>query len=351
MRSTNLAGLMLVATPFVLFSGEAGAQAPQPANDKVAAQALFEDGRKLVNAENYAEACPKFADSERLDPSPSTLLNLANCWEKLGRSATAWATYKEAESAANAVKRPDYMATAQRHADALSPKLSRLTIHVQQPTAGLQVKRDGTWVGIPEWGSAIPVDPGAHAVEASAAGYKPWTTNVDVARDGAQLTVSVPPLDPLPVETPPPAGSSHVPAPVSVPVLAPSSSPSPGPEGRSDGSTQRTIGLIVAGAGAVGLVVSGALALVANAKKQDSFTNCEPDPHRNVCNATGVSQRDAAISAGDAATAALGIGAVALVAGAVTWFTAPVRTPAPNGSAARMVILPTLGGAVMNGTW
>src|SRR5258708_15065155 len=155
MRSTKAAtgaALAPVAVALALsLSVSAYGQSPAPAGDKIAAEALFEDGRTLAGAGKFAEACPKFADSQRLDPSPSTLLNLANCWEKLGRSATAWATYKEAESTASAVKRQDYMATAQRHAEALAPRLSRLTIHVQQPIASMRLLRDGVLVGSAQW--------------------------------------------------------------------------------------------------------------------------------------------------------------------------------------------------------
>src|ERR1019366_5157952 len=61
-----------------------------PSNTSVAAEALFEEGRSLVAAGKYAEACPKFADSERLGPSVATLLNLAKCWGRGGRTAPAW---------------------------------------------------------------------------------------------------------------------------------------------------------------------------------------------------------------------------------------------------------------------
>src|SRR5580692_9399649 len=127
----------------VVVTASAPAKAQSAGSDKVTAEALFEDARKLVADRRYAEACPKFADSQRLDPSASTLLNLASCWEKAGRTATAWATYKEAASAANAAGRKDYVTAAERHAEALAPTLSRLTVNVPSPVDGIQVKRDG----------------------------------------------------------------------------------------------------------------------------------------------------------------------------------------------------------------
>jgi serine/threonine-protein kinase len=316
-------------------------------NDKVAAESLFEEGRSLVQAGKYAEACPKFASSQRLDPSAATLLNLASCYEKLGRSATAWATYKEAASAANAAGRGEYVATAQRHAEALSSRLARLTISVPQPVRGLQVSRDATRIDDAEWGGAIPIDSGTHTISATAPGYKDWASNVEVEHDGAQVSVTVPTLEALPPEAkpvaPPPAtpGTPPEPIPVVVPAM------------RDDsmvGRGQRIAGIIVAASGIVGLGVGGAFAFVANSKYHDSLNNCMTG-NPNLCDATGVAQRSDARTAGDAASVAVTVGAAAFLGGAILWLTAPSASSAGTSAGLRAGLAPTLGGAVVRGAW
>jgi hypothetical protein len=327
----------------LLLAPAARAQAPAASTDKVTAEALFEEGRRLVAAGSFAEACPKFADSERLDPSPGTLLNLASCYEKLGRSATAWATYREAASAANAAGRTEYLATAQRHAEALAPTLARLTVTVAQPVEGMQVTRDGVRVDRAEWGTPIPVDTGMHNMQASAPGHKSWVSGVDVPKDGLQVAVSVPALDALATEPAPPVVAP--PAPTPMPLPAPAV-----PERAEGGGTgQRIMGLVVAGVGVVGLGVGAAFAISAKSQYNTSLSNCEPS-NPDACNGTGVSQRNDARSAGNIASVAVSVGAAALAGGAVIWLTAP-HGGQPPPSSARIGIAPTLGGALVQGAW
>jgi len=56
------------------------------------AEELFDQGRRLSGIGRYAEACAHFANSERLDHGVGTLLNLADCYEKNGQTASAYAT-------------------------------------------------------------------------------------------------------------------------------------------------------------------------------------------------------------------------------------------------------------------
>jgi hypothetical protein len=344
------AALVAAISGVVASSAPARAQVPPPApsGGNVAAEALFEDARNLVAAGNFAEACPKFAESERLGPSASTLLNLANCWEKLGRTATAWATYREAASAANAAGRKDYLATALRHSDALAPKLARLTLTVSQPAAGMQVKRDGIVVESAEWGTGIPVDTGSHSIEASAPGRKAWQVALEVAQDGAQASVTVPPLEEAPVE---PTSTAAGPAPVaaSSAILPATPATSEQPSAAGGGATQRVIAGAMAGVGVVGLGLATAFAIMAKNNDADSKANNQcPTPDQNHCTPSGVSARDSALTDGNIATVAFGVGVAALAAGGILWFTAP-HGPPPAGAAFQ--VSPTLGGVVARGSW
>src|SRR4051812_6541321 len=70
------------------------------AADKATAESLFVEGRRLLAAGKYAEACPKFAESQQIDSGLGTLLNLGDCYEKNGQTASAWASFREAASTA-----------------------------------------------------------------------------------------------------------------------------------------------------------------------------------------------------------------------------------------------------------
>jgi hypothetical protein len=331
--------ILLASLCGVTASATSRADTPGSEGDKIAAQALFEDARRLVAAGTYAEACPKFAESQRIDPSPSTLLNLASCWEKAGRAATAWATYRQAQSAASAAGRKDYVDAAERHARALAPTLAELTVTVGQPVDGMQVRRDGIAMGAPEWGLSIPVDAGAHVVEATAVGHKPWSETVDVPHDGAQVTVSVPPLEALSPDATAPASLAAIAG------LPPGASTEASPTAPPQGATQRTIGLVVGAVGVAGLGVSGVLAIVANSNHKDAGPFCM----NGACTEPGFSKENTARSDGDAATVAFVVGAAALVAGGVVWLSAPRNKSA--SAAARISVAPTLGGAVVEGAW
>jgi len=321
----------------------AAAQAQTPSSSKVTAEALFEDGRRLMTEGKYADACPKFAASERLDPSTATLLNLASCYERQGRTATAWATYKEAASAANAVGRNDYLTAAERHASALEPNLARLTLNVEEPIEALHLERDGVAVERAEWGIAIPVDPGPHLVSATASGHKSWSSTVEVTQSAAHVTLVVPPLAAVPLEAsgPPPV------APVVVPVVE-GLQPSTEGDKHHAPSARTAIAWVIGGVGVAGLVVGTGFAVSAKNKYNATLSECEPAAP-SLCTAQGVSGRNDARSQGDIATLAFGLGAAAIVAGAVLWLTAPATEPPKPGVS--LGVAPTLGGARLGGSW
>lgn len=316
-------------------------------HDKVAAEALFEAGRRLVAAGNLEAACPKFAESQRLDPSAATLLNLASCYEKSGHTASGWVTYREAASAADAAGRADYVATAQRHAEAIASKLGRLTVKVEQPVAGLQIARDGAPLAPATWGEPIPIDAGSHTLEASAPGFKGWASSV-TTQDGVLAALIVPALEPLPVPEPlprPPAPSPIVAPPPPPPAVAPAP-----PEPSHPGGAQRTTGVVLGAAGLVGLGLAGAFSVVAKNDYNGSLVHCETG-NPGLCDATGLSQRSTARGYGDAASVAVGVGAAALAGGLVVWITAPQRSQSEPRASARVGLVPAPGGAILEGEW
>ena len=84
----------------MLMCGLVATATAQPTEAVKRADALFQEGRRLLDAGDATAACPKFEESQRLDPGLGTLLNLADCYERTSRLALALAPFRRAEGQA-----------------------------------------------------------------------------------------------------------------------------------------------------------------------------------------------------------------------------------------------------------
>ncbi len=291
MKRAVLTLALLLATPTVYAD----------ANDPAAAQALFDEGRKLVLEGNCEAAIPKFTASHKLDPSPGPLLNLADCLAKTGRTASAWARFREAASMLKAAGQNDRAAFARQRADELEPSLARLTVRSSEPN--VEVLRDGAVLDGAVLGVAVPVDPGAHEIEARAPGKLPYRKRVEVAAS-ASVSVEIPKLADAPIAPAPVADTS---------------------------SSRRTVAILVGSAGVVGLGFGAAFGLGAASQWSDAKKSCEG----TVCDRAGFDAANAAQTSAVRSNIAFALGGVALAAGVVLWITAP--------SAPRVGVAPGVG--------
>ncbi|AKU94700.1 hypothetical protein AKJ09_01364 [Labilithrix luteola] len=276
------------------------------AENEAPAEALFIEAKRLVAAGDYAAACPKFAESNRLDRAAGTMIHLADCYEKNHQLATAWATYREAASAAKNLGRLDWQRLALARAEALDTKVGRLTIEVTEPADKIEVRRDGVLVSSASWGTPLPLDAGRHTIEATAAGRQPFTTTVTTTDDGVVSRVTIPKLAVAPAE----ADTREVPAEKAS--IASS---------QASQSNQKTWGYVVGGVGLVGLAVGTVAGLVAIEKNADATRVC---PNDGVCpSEAAIHDSDTAKTFGTISTIALVAGGAAVVTGLVLVLTSP----------------------------
>lgn len=310
----SIALVVLLSVPVLVTTRSALADEGAPKTDNRArAQQLFDSALADAQAGNFASACPKFLASQEVDPKTSTLLNLAACYEKNGQTASAWGAYREAEGLARKISRADWESTARTHAEALEPKLMRLTIQVPQPSRvpDLKVTRDGGHIAAGEWGVAIPIDPGEHVITATAPGYAPWETRIKMG--DTISTVAVPVLELLPA---PPVETAMVPE---RPPMQPGSWWTP----------LHTAGVVVAGVGVIGLVTGSVLGLVAKGNYDDARARCLNGAAS--CPSSAVSDSDSAYGMATGATVVFVVGAVAAAGGAALVLLSP--SPATQTSA------------------
>jgi hypothetical protein len=271
----------------------------QSRKSSAAAEALYLDGREWVEQGDFARGCPKLEASLELAAALGTMLLLAHCYEQLGKTASAWALFRDAEAAARA-NGDDRAEIARVRGHALDGRLLRLELRAAEKSpATLQIRRDGVPIPLESLGSALPVDPGEHRIELTAEGHESASVRVVIA-PGATLTrVTLPALRRrvAPVRT------------------APDANAAPEPHGTSTG---RFLAYGGAGLGAAAVVLGSTYALLARSEYDRSLEHCRTE---SLCSPRGLELRSDAERDARVSTVSFAAGGALLLTSTIVFFT------------------------------
>jgi hypothetical protein len=252
-----------------------------------ASESLFQEGRRLLEREEYAEACRVLSASLEMERALGTLLNLARCRELEGRTATAWSLFAEAEAQARRLNDLVREEVARENKLRLDPLVHRLRLHLVAAEEGAQLFLDGQPIPLASAGHPLAIDPGEHVVELRAAGKIAVThrfETTDATSNGSRvLELQLGPLQDLP----PPV------APTPTPLLRLEQGETTNSESRlpepEPASTSSKRGLLVPGLAVVGTVLVGVgSALVIDALVRAGNAECDEDL---VCSPEGHDDR------------------------------------------------------------
>jgi hypothetical protein len=134
------------------------------------ADRLFKEAVALRERDEIGQACVKFEESQKLESSSGTLLNVGQCHETFGRYASAVSTYTLAKAQAEKRGRQDHAKKAEERLRAVEGKVAILTFDKTAVTdvLALRIDVDGTQTQASE----LAVDPGTHVIQLEASGYE-----------------------------------------------------------------------------------------------------------------------------------------------------------------------------------
>lgn len=240
------------------------------ASEPSSAEQLFRRGVAELHAGHYAEACPAIEQSQAAEPRLGTLLALADCLDKWGKSFSALQRHEQviAEIERLEPEARRYRATqleyARQAAERLRPSVPRLTLLLPRAAAAaaFELWLDGRPQPLPAAGSPLPVDPGPHTLQTRAHAHEPWTTELrlepgEQQQVALQLGTPVTPALGAPRAVAPSA--SEPPQPALPTQRTHSAQPNHGAEPDVDGSPWRSVGWGLGGLGLAG-VAAGSVA-------------------------------------------------------------------------------------------
>lgn len=177
---------LVVATP---------ARARADEDPRQASRKLVEEANDLGAKGKWSEACPKYAEATKLEPSLPTTLRLADCYERAGKTASAWQSFSEAASVAAAAGDVKSERLAKDRAERLAARVDRVII-VPPSIPDVEIERDGKALPKEELGKPVPLDPGEHTVHAWAPGKSSYDVLLKLTGKGDMIRVEIPVLEP-----------------------------------------------------------------------------------------------------------------------------------------------------------
>ena len=287
------------------------------------ADALFVEGRELLEKGKFPEACAKLARSAELSPAVGTLTNVGYCNEQIGKFRSAMAAYAEAEALATAVGDQKRAAFAKERFAAVEPRAPKLVLRLTPPEPrDVTLKRNGVAMPKTDLDRPVAVDPQDYGLEASAPGFVTWKSTVIVRGDGAMVTVVVPPLEREAAQ-----------------VVAPA---------RAGAETFTLRRVAAVGLGALSMFALGggvAVGLAAKSRYDDASSHCDG----TGCDATGASIQSGAAAQGNVATALIALGILSGGGAVYLWLTDATARQVVPARAVRLDVSPR--GAALGGTF
>jgi hypothetical protein len=315
MRTPRLLAVAFLG--FSLFSAAPAFAADPTPEDIAQARALGEQGQAALDAKKFPEAEKLFTAAAKIYPLAPTLpLGIARAQAGQGHLIAARESYNRVvrEWGSNPSLSPAFKTavdSARTEGDALAPRIANVTITVEGPKEP-KVAVDDTNVPAAALGLPRPVDPGTHKLTVSADGYKTEERQFSVGEGGnlEQKVTLEKGSGAAGSATGAGTGASNPPPPP----------PPPPPPGEGEGkSSRKTIGYVVGGVGAAGIVTGAITGVIALSDHDTLKKNCPT----GTCAPKYQSDVNTYNTMGTISTVGFIVGGVGLVAGAVLILTAP----------------------------
>lgn len=291
------------------------------ATDVAAGETLYAEAALLIAEGKTEAACAKLDASYGASLQPKRLLEAADCYASLNKTASAWERYQTARGAAERYGNDEVAALAAERIARIEPQLTLIQLEISdelRKMPGLVIKINQKPI---DPNSAVPVDQGTTLIDAEAPDHASFHAELTATERGVQRVR----VDMEPRQKPMPAEATTV-----EPATAAASAPAHSEPPQHQRNVQQTAGYVVGGVGGLALVLGIGFNLKARSQAREANTLCLTGlPASSPCTVLTASDRQAreeqvqaVQSSATTSYVLLGVGAAAVATSGILILTA-----------------------------